>query len=408
VAGWEDESRTARNGNHSLKLEKDVVMCRNLRPTVGALVLTLVLVAGAGAGAAELPKATQKVLAELKLDPSLMNGLDKELEVPQAWLDGAAKEEEVVILGTWPNKQFRVMTAPFRERYPQIKLNYHRNGTKARGLNVVIALREGRVIADVLTSIADAFLQFHQMKAFANLRELPGIKNVPSDYISADGTWVSHKLSYRCIGYNTNSVKKADMPQKWDDLLTDPRWHDGRLAISNHPNSWLLGLWGSLGEQWGENFTRRLFEVVKPQLRKEGMSATTALTVAGELFANLPAPEWQIQNYIDKGAPVSYHCPEPVPITLSQIVMMEKSPHRNGARIFINWILSREGQLLQYYDSYVIPVHEALQQPRFVSVFDSIKGKKKNIRDDTLLGSPMHKKMLKTWNSYWSGATGSK
>jgi hypothetical protein len=62
---------------------------------------------------------------------------------------------------------------------------------------------------------------------------------------------------------------------------------------------------------------------------------------------------------------------------------------------------------MQYYDSYVVPVHKALQTPRFDPAADSIKGKKLNIRDDTrLLGSPLHKAMLKTWNDYWVGAGG--
>lgn len=374
---------------------------------ITATAMALAMAFAAVAGATELPKSTKAAMSKMKLDPSLMDGLDDELKIPQEWLDAAAKEKEVIIFGTWPNNQFRTMTEPFRERYPNIKLNYSRSGTAARGMNVVIALHEGRVIADVLTSIADAFLQFEQMHAFADLRELPGIANVPKDYVADDGTWVSHKLSYRCIGYNTEQIKKSDLPQKWDDLLTNPVWRNGNLAVTNHPNSWLLGLWDVLGENWGKEFTRRLFQDLKPQTRKEGMTAATGLTVAGEFHANLPAPEWQIQGYIDKGAPVGYHCPDPAPITLSQIVMLDKSPHKNAARVFINWMLSREGQVMQYYDSYVVPVHKALQTPRFDPAADSVKGKKLNIRDDArLLGSPLHKEMLKTWNEYWVGAGG--
>ena len=44
----------------------------------------------------------------------------------------------------------------------------------------------------------------------------------------------------------------------------------------------LLGLWGDFGEEWGENFTRDLFEKLQPQRRKEGLTAATALAVAGE------------------------------------------------------------------------------------------------------------------------------
>ena len=373
---------------------------------LGLTAAVLALTGVTARAASDLPKSTQAYLKQLKLPDDILSGLDQELAVPQAWIDGARKEREVIIFGTWPNSQFRVMTAPFLERYPFVKLNYDRSAGTGRGMKVVVALAEGRVIADVLTSIADAYLQFEEMKAFADLRELPGIKNIPSDYMSADGTWVSHKLSYRCMAYNTDVIKKDDLPRQWDDLLSNPRWRNGVLSISNQPNSWLLGLWEDLGEDWGQNFTRRLFEDLKPQLRKESMTAATALTVSGEIYATLPAPEWQVQGFVDKGAPINYHCPEPVPITLSQIVMLEKSPRKNASRLFLNWMLSREGQMMQYYDSYVVPVHKDLQIPPFVSDFVNVAGKKKNIRDESLLGSDMQKKMLEVWNGHWAGTAG--
>jgi iron(III) transport system substrate-binding protein len=366
------------------------------------------LVIGAtGAAAADLPKATAKALATLKLEPGLMDGLDAELAVPKEWVDGAAKEGEVIILGTWEPRQFGAMTAPFKERYPKVNLKYSRAGTAARGMNVLVALGEGRATADVLTGIADATFQFIEMKALADLRELPGFKNAPPEYVAEDGTWASHKLSYRCLAYNTDKVKKADLPATWDDLVDSGRWHDGNLALSNEPNSWLLPLWGAKGEKWGADFTDKLFDKVKPQQRKEGMTAATSLAVAGEFDATLPAPEWVATNYAKKGAPLSYHCPAPVPITLSQIVMLEKAPHKNAARLFINWILSREGQLLQYSESSAIPVHKAMQSERFLPFPETTTGKPVMVRDDRLLGSDMQKKMLASWNSHWTAGKSS-
>jgi iron(III) transport system substrate-binding protein len=375
----------------------------------GALALAFLPVPGTGARAADLPKATQKALKELKLDAALLKGLDDELKVPQDWLDGAAKEKEVVILGTWDDRQFRAMTAAFKERYPFVNLNYTRTGTSGRGIKVLVALGEGRVIADVLTSIANATFQFIKMKALADLRDLPGYNNMSPEYVAPDGTWVSHKIAFRCMAYNTTKVnKKADLPKTWDDILSNPRWRNGNLAVSNHPNNWVLNLWGGKGEKWGNNFVRRLFEEVKPQRRKEGMSSTLNLTVAGEFDANIPASERRAQQLAEKGAPVGYHCPSPVPITVSQVVMLEKSPHKNGARLFINWILSREGQFLQYAESFAVPVHKALQSPRFLSFADTIVGKPVLVRDDALLGDEKHKHMLKLWNDYWTAPVAGK
>ena len=363
-----------------------------------ALLLTL----AQAASAAELPKATQKALEQLKLDASVMDGVEQELTVPKAWLDAAAKEKEVLISGTWNEREFSAMTAPFKERYPFVNLKYDRSGTSGRGTRVLVALAEGRVLADVLTSIADAMPQFVEAKALGDMRELPSFKNIPSDYVASDGTWSSFKLSFRCMAYNTEKVKKEDLPEKWEDLLTNPIWRNGRLAISDHPNAWLLSLWAANGVEWGQNFTRRLFEEVQPQKRKEGMTQMTALTVAGEFYANIPSPEWVAQRYATKGAPISYHCPAPVAISTSQIVMLDKSPRKNAARVFINWMLSREGQLLQYTETFAVPVHKAMQSPNFLPFAETIVGKPSVVRDEGVMGDDLQKLVQDTWTSYWT------
>ena len=202
--------------------------------------------------------------------------------------------------------------------------------------------------------------------------------------------------------YNTDRVTAGDLPRKWDDLLTNPRWRGGKIALSNNPNAWLLNLWAVNGEAWGSDFTRRLFEADQPQRRKEGMNAVTGLTVAGEFDASIPAPERAVAKFIQRGAPLGYHCPEPVPITLSEVVTLEKSPHRNASRLFVNWLLSREGQLMQYTEAFAVPVHKALQLPNFVPFADTVLGKPVSVRDESILGDPLQDKMLKLWNAYWT------
>jgi ABC-type Fe3+ transport system substrate-binding protein len=210
------------------------------------------------------------------------------------------------------------------------------------------------------------------------------------------------------MAYNTDKVKKEDLPKTWDDLVKGPRWGGGNLALTNNPSSWLLGLWGDFGEKWGADFTRALFEQLQPQRRKEGLTALTGLTVAGEFHASLPSPEWVAKRYSVKGAPIGYHCPEPVPITVSQIAMLEKAPHKNAARLFINWMVSREGQILQYATTFAVPIHQALQLPQLVPFAETIVGKRAKVRDDALLVSDTNKKMGELWDSYWGGGGATK
>src|SRR5690348_8094189 len=96
---------------------------------IGAAIACLV---SAAVPAADLPKATLKILGDLKLQPGIMSGIDKELQVPPAWLTGARHEGAVKILGSWDNGQFAKMVAPFKERYPFIALEYSRGDFNAR------------------------------------------------------------------------------------------------------------------------------------------------------------------------------------------------------------------------------------------------------------------------------------
>ena len=63
--------------------------------------------------AAGLPAPTKAMLSELKLPESILSGLDKELDVPAAWLNEAKAGKKLIILSTWDNNQFRKMAAPF-------------------------------------------------------------------------------------------------------------------------------------------------------------------------------------------------------------------------------------------------------------------------------------------------------
>ena len=50
---------------------------------------------------APLPKSTEEMLKKLKVEASSLANIDKELEVPKVWLDGARKEGKLRIYSTF-------------------------------------------------------------------------------------------------------------------------------------------------------------------------------------------------------------------------------------------------------------------------------------------------------------------
>ena len=358
----------------------------------------------AAASAAELPKATQGMLRQLKIDPGIMRGIDEELTVPLDWLDGAKREGTVKILGSWDTQQFATMVAPFKERYPFLRLDYARGDFDARALNPVIALEQGRYIADVITGFGGSDSHYRAADALEDLRILPGFKNPIPDTSDPDGRWVAARVRYWCMSYNTNLVRQEDLPRKWDDILTNPAWHNRNIGVGSRPQLWLLMLEREYGEQWVRDYMERLFSVVKPQVRKEGVNALLSLTVAGEFHASLPAADYRTKQYEDKGAPIRWYCPEPVPRAASQMGILKGNPHPNAAHLWVNWFLSKEGQIAQFKGDLASPAHRDLQISAFLPYPDQINGHKiaGRLPDST----EVLEKLNADWTRYWLSAGG--
>lgn len=373
---------------------------------VAAIAVGSAVLAAAPAQAADLPKATQKILQELKLDPSILSGLDKELAVPQEWIEGAKKEGAIRIGATWDPSQYRKMTAPFVERYPFIKHEYARGSRQDRTLKPLLALKtSGRVTTDLIGSIGATYAKFKEIDALVDMRDLPGWKNVPEGMKDPEGLWVGQRLRYWCMSYNTDKVKKSDLPKTWDDLLTNPVWRNGALALSNRPNLWFASVWAldGYGEKWGKPFLEKLFGVVKPQLRKEGNNALLGLLIAGEFKAVIPGAAYRTAQYVEKKAPIGWHCPEPVPLAISELSIIKGNPHPYTSKLWVNWFLSKEGQIAQYYANNAPPVHKDLQIPRFLSFAEEVVGKKVAFRDPVQLEEDLPK-VFAVWNPMWEAS----
>lgn len=367
---------------------------------------TLVVSAGVPAWADQLPAETKSILKSLKLGEDILSGMDDEARVPADWLAKAKAEGAVNIIGSWDPPQFQKLAAPFRARYPDIKVSYVRGGLHDRGIKQVLAYKQGRFISDVIISLGGEWVNFRDIGALEDLRGLPNFNRLDEDMREASGHWVGQKIAYRCIVYNTKNVKKSELPKTWDDLVTNPRWRDGKLGVPNRPNLWLSMLWLKNGPDWTRDFMSKLFTEVKPQLRKEGANAMIGLTIAGEFDAAVAAAEYRISQYQNRGAPVAFHCPSPVPMAISLLVVLKNNPHRFGSLVFTNWFLSKEGQLAQFAADEAISVRkEFYGRKEFMPYPEEIVGKPIAIRDEAKLIAE-YPRLIAYYDPLWKKAGG--
>ena len=350
---------------------------------------------------ASLPKATEKILKEIKVGGGILAGLDEELKVPPAWIEGAKKEGKLRVLSVWDPPQATEVFGPFKERYPFINITYNRASTEERVIKPLVAYKTGRIITDLVSDMGGGFHAWKEASALEDLRNIPNLKNIPPLIIdSSGGLLVGLRYRYWCMAYNTKLVKKEDLPKKWGDLLTNPIWRNGNLGIGNRPELWAFMLWKANGEQWTKDFLTRLFSELKPQLRKEGMNAMLQLLGAGEFYATIPSAEYRVQQEVLEGTPISYTCPEPVPVATSEIGIVKGTSNINSARLLVNWLWSDEGQLAQYAGDFSPPIHKGLQRRELVPFAEEILGKPASVRDPGLQ-TEIGPKVINFWNELW-------
>lgn len=347
-----------------------------------------------------LPKSTIAMLDSLKIEQEILAGTDEEMKVPDAWIAGAKKESKLRLIGSRDAKQFTEMVKPFRERYPFIEMDYSRTSYGNRVIGILTAFKQGRVTSDVITGLGGSVAQFKEINALENLSDIPNVSKAPANMRDEEGFWVGHQVTHWCITYNTKLVKESDLPKTWEDLLTNPIWRDGHLGLGNRPQLWMLSLLGVKGQDWVKDYLAKLFGQMNPQLRKEGVNAMISLTTVGELWATLPGSGYRTQLESSKGAPVSFHCPVPVPVSVNLMAIM-RGGNTNAAKLFVNWNQSKEGQIAQYYADASAPTHQALlNDERFVPYAKNIAGKPLAARSANLLEDSADQ-LFELWNSHW-------
>ncbi len=353
---------------------------------------------------ASLPESTQKALKKLKLSPSILGDVENEFQVPRDWIEGAKKEGKLKIRSSpWTSQEQRELFAPFKERYPFIKIDFSGTNQADRTVKTLVAFKQGRVLSDVLTSIGGFYSEYRKVDALEDLRNIPNWKKIPQGAKGPDGYWVGWNIRHWCMSYNTRLVKKDQLPQKWEDILNNPLWGQGNLALGNRPQLWALMVWKAKGEKWTKEFLTRLFTEVKPQLRKEGMNALVQLAAASEFHAALPSNKARTYQMVLRGAPLSFTCPEPVPVSSEDTTILRGSQNINAARLFLNWLLSKEGQLVAASARHITPVRKDLQIKEIIPFSEQIVGKQVSFRSPEVERAIMPT-LSKFWDKMWLGA----
>jgi iron(III) transport system substrate-binding protein len=185
----------------------------------------------------------------------------------------------------------------------------------------------------------DALDQEHMLAAYVS----PEAGNAfPAGAIHPRGHWAAIYVRQYVIGYNTRLVARAEAPKDWADLLL-PRWKS-KLALDENEVEWYASMVDYLGRDKGIAYMRALARQ-EPQLRR-GHTVLSKLLVAGDFpLAIVHAAE--MEEAKKSGAPVDWvRTLDPVVTSPSQVAVSANAPHPQAARLFVDFLLSTEGQAI--------------------------------------------------------------
>jgi len=186
-----------------------------------------------------------------------------------------------------------------------------------------------------------------EMEAIAQERLLaevhsPYLADLPGDAGAPGRTWYPDRLNFFVVGYNTDKVKRSEIPTTYEGFL-DPKWK-GRIGVEATDSEWMAALVKTWGEAKGMDFFRRL-AAMKPDMRK-GHILLAQLVATGEVPVGLTMYHANVESLKKKGAPIDMVPVQPVVARPQGIGVARNAPHPNAALLFLDFVISPEGQKL--------------------------------------------------------------
>ena len=256
-------------------------------------------------------------------------------------LEGAKKEGEIVWYTSMTFDQSKPVADAFEKKFPPIKVTLFRSGGGALMNKVLTEARAGRFAFDVVGGRGEMIQAFKEKNMLASYKS-PQTSMIDPDLFDKDGYWYVYYVVPNALGYNTKLVKKEEVPTTYEALL-DPKWKGGKISMDNEAYLILQGLISAWGREKAVNYMKKL--AAQDPVLSRGNTERVTFTGAGQ-YPLVIAYAHTAEREKFKGAPIDWIALEPAVTEIDPLMIGSKAPHPNAARIFLDFLLSKEGQEL--------------------------------------------------------------
>jgi iron(III) transport system substrate-binding protein len=255
-------------------------------------------------------------------------------------VEGAKKEKKLVFYTTMDLPQTIEIVRDFAHKYPFLGLELHPLETETLVKRIQNEARSGTPTWDVVLGGGGLFqplLEANLIVAYPS----PQREGVSDALTDSAGYWSGYYINPYVLGYSTTLVKEEEIPKSYDALL-EPRWKGNRIAIDSTAHGLLRGLMAAWGKEKAVAYLRRLADQ-QPVMAPASIMAVDSLHSGNVAMVIARAPV--VQGYKKKlQSPIDWVSLEPTVAQIDAVMLSAQSPHPNAARLFVDFVLSKEGQ----------------------------------------------------------------
>ncbi|HEY4317060.1 MAG TPA: extracellular solute-binding protein [Herbaspirillum sp.] len=298
------------------------------------------------ATAADTPSSASSIVPAL----AAYKGADRQ----QKLIAAAKKEGTLTLYTSIAADMLQKISGDFENRYG-IKVKIWRSGDRTV-LQRILSERAADKPAFDVVHIASAEMEMaHREKTLVPFKS-PVTANLIAGAVGTNNEYAATFVNVLVQAYNTNSVKKADLPKTYQDLL-DPKWKN-RLGIEATDEEWFYELVMHMGEKKGLQYFRDLMANNKPSLRM-GHTLLGNLVTSAEVPLGLNVFAHTVISSKKLGAPVDYTLLQPVIASSYSMGISNQAPHPNAALLFFEYLLT-DGQKI-FADNDYAPTNKGIE-----------------------------------------------
>jgi len=255
-------------------------------------------------------------------------------------IETAKKDRELVFYTTTNLEEAGAVSGHFKAKYPFLDVNINR----AEGERIITkVLQETRANKSLVDVIQTPAFYLHALKTRGILGEYssPDDRFYPRNF-KEEKYWTTTYYNPYVVLYNTKLVSAQSLPKRYEDLL-NPFWKN-KMILEKDKIDWFTAMLHILGREKGLKYMRDLSKQ-NPMLRI-GQTLITQLVAAGEIALQINANAVSVNRLKQKGAPIDWVAPGPLPGLMVGVGLTSHAPHPAAARLFVDFLLSKEGQQL--------------------------------------------------------------